>query len=128
MKRHVACWRIGLRLMMLALAISAPVSAHHSFAMFDKTRFLEADGVVHKIEWSNPHVYLYLSAKDADQGEIQYTFEGSSPNELNRWGWKVNSLEVGDQVKIGYFPLRDGRAGGLIFSVTLADGRVLKAN
>jgi len=128
MKRLAIFCRNGLRLMMLTLAISGSVSAHHSFAMFDKTRFLEADGVVRKIEWSNPHVYLYLTAQHANKGEVQYSFEGSSPNELNRWGWKINSLKVGDQVKIGYFPLRDGRDGGLIFSVTLANGRVLKAN
>jgi hypothetical protein len=107
----------------------APAGAHHSFAMFDKSKFATLKGAVVKLEWSNPHIYLYLATPDGQAGgTAQYTFEGSSPNELNRWGWKINTIKVGDAVTVDYFPLRDGRPGGLIYSVTTSSGTVLKAN
>ena len=69
--------------------------------------------------------------------EIESTFgatlfvrsaQGIRPNELGRWGWKMSTIKTGDTVTVGLFPLRDGQSGGLIYSVTLQNGVVLKAN
>jgi len=87
-----------LRAAGLALAILAtvPAEAHHSFAMFDKTKLVSIKGSVSKVEWTNPHAYLFV-VNPAAPTKI-YAFECSSPNELNRWGWKANTIKVGDTV------------------------------
>ena len=120
---------LGLMSVLAICASSVRVaSAHHSFAMFDKNHFITKEGTVSRIEWANPHVYLFVAVADEHGATKTYALEGSSPNELSRWGWKKNTLNVGELVSVGFFPLRDGRPGGLIFSVTQADGVVLKAN
>lgn len=115
---------------LLALGFGAGQEAcgHHSFAMFDKTKYETLKGVVKKLEWQNPHTYLYLEVPGKDGQGTLYTIECSSPNELSRWGWKFNAVKVGDIVTVGEFPLRNGDRGGLLYSVTLANGTVLKAN
>ena len=106
----------------------APVAeAHHSFAMFDKAKFRTLEGKVARIEWTNPHTYVFMNV--VEQGKVQlYTLECSSPNELSRWGWKPQTLKVGEEVKVEIFPMRDGRPAGLVVSITKADGTVLKSH
>ena len=89
-----ACW----------LATALPVLAHHSFAAeFDTTKPVTLNGSVTKLEWGNPHIWVYLEVKD-DQGSVQlWQCEGGAPNTLFRNGWSRNALKPGDQVLIdGY--------------------------
>lgn len=118
----------GSELFSLALAgamicVGTPAVAHHSFAMFDQTKPLTIKGTVGKLQWRNPHTYLSIKVKDASGKTMDYVLEGSSPNELLRWGWKLDSVKVGDIVTVQIYPLRDGRPGGLLFKVTTADGK-----
>ncbi|MEP7247638.1 MAG: DUF6152 family protein [Gammaproteobacteria bacterium] len=118
--------------MLLAAAVTGvlvlpnPAEAHHSFAMFDKTQPVTVKGVVRKIEWTNPHVYFFMEAKDAKGVTSEYAIECGSINLLTRKGWKVNTIKVGDKIAAGIFPLRSGQPGGLLDSVTLPNGSVLK--
>jgi hypothetical protein len=127
MLSRVMSWSTLAVLVMSATFLHV-ANAHHSFAMFDKNKFTTIKGTVRKVEWKNPHVYLFVDVPDGKGATKLYALEGSSPNELGRWGWKINSAKAGDAVSVGIFPLRDGQPGGLIFSVTLANGVVLKAN
>jgi hypothetical protein len=110
----------------VTLALACPVQAHHSFAMFDKNRPMTVKGVVRKVEWRNPHVFLFVEVANEKGGTIQYAVECNSPNVLMRTGWKVNTVKVGDSVSVGLFPLRNGAPGGLLDSVTLPDGKMIK--
>src|ERR1041384_4333546 len=116
-----------LSVLVMSASFLNVANAHHSFAMFDKTKFITIKGTVRKVEWKNPHTYLFVDAPDGHGETKLYALEGSSPNELGRWGWKINSVKAGDAVSVGIFPLKDGQPGGLIYSVTLANGVVLKA-
>jgi hypothetical protein len=109
-------------------ALAARAEAHHSFAMFDKKKFTTLRGTISKVEWMNPHAYLFLNVAGEGGTSRQYAIECSSPNELKRFGWKKNSVKVGDAVTVEIYPLRDGRPGGLLYALTLPDGVVLKAN
>lgn len=105
------------------LAVSAPASAHHSFAMFDQTRTTTfKDAIVMQVQWANPHVYILIKKDNAT-----YTLECSSPSGMRESGWKFNSLKVGDKVNLAFFPLRDGRRGGALKSVVLPSGQTLTA-
>lgn len=109
----------------LFLAISS-AEAHHSFAMFDKTHVVTVKGVVRKVEWTNPHVYFFVEAPDSKGVKQQYAIEGGSINLLARKGWKVTTVKIGDTISFGIYPLRSGQPGGLLDSVTLANGDVIK--
>ena len=108
------------------IGITVPVRAHHAFAMFDKSHLVTVKGALHKLEWSNPHVYLFVAVPGADGVPKEYIVEGGSINILSRKGWKVNTLKVGDSISVSFYPLKDGHPGGLLDSVTLPDGTVKK--
>src|SRR5689334_21860025 len=82
------------------LAGVAPVEAHHSFAMFDKNNPTKVKGTISKVEWMNPHAYLFVDVVGEGGATRQYAIECSSPNELKRFGWKASSVKVGDTVTV----------------------------
>jgi hypothetical protein len=119
---HVAFLR-ALRVAVLLL--SAPVVAHHSFAMFDQKNTVTLKGTVSEFQWTNPHAFIHIEVPNGSGGKLQWQVELNSPNNLKRQGWKSTSLKVGDEVTLVLNPLRDGKRGGLFVSVTLPDGTVL---
>jgi Family of unknown function (DUF6152) len=108
----------------LAAALVRPVSAHHSFAAeFDASKTVTLVGSVTKVEWANPHIWVYLDVKD-DRGTPQaWQCEGGPPNTLTRNGWGPNSLKVGDQITIDGALAKDGSHTCNARTVKLADGR-----
>ena len=108
------------------LVLTCPVQAHHSFAMFDKNRLVTVKGVVSKVEWTNPHVYIFVDVANGKGGATRYAVECNSPNVLMRTGWRPKTVKAGDAVSVGLYPLRNGQPGGLLDAVTLSDGKTLK--
>ena len=113
----------------LQLIVGRPALAHHSYAMFDLSRREVISGSVRNLEWTNPHVWLWITVADDKGNPAIYAFEGTSPAEMNRRsGWTKGSVAFGDRVTVSYLPFKDGaKKGGRIFSVTLPDGRTLGA-
>lgn len=107
------------------LVCGGPAAAHHSFAMFDRTRDVLLKGTVREFQWTNPHSFIELEVSDAQGAVTTYSIEMNSPNNLTRQGWKSGSLKAGDKVLLTMSPLRDGTKGGLFLAVQLPDGRVL---
>jgi hypothetical protein len=101
------------------------VSAHHSFAPFDLTSTKTIEGTVKQVDWTNPHIWVWLDVPNEQGGVDAWGFEGMSPNYLGRRGWTRNSLKPGDKVTVTYRPLKDGKKGGLFVSTKAPDGRVL---
>jgi hypothetical protein len=114
----------------LAIALLAwPTAAvaHHSYAMFDQTRKVTVQGTIRSLEWANPHVWVWVDVADDKGGSAPYAFETNAPSELSRFfGWTRRSLAAGDRVTIDYSPLKSGRNGGALRTITVADGRVLR--
>ena len=124
--------KVRLRLVaLLAAFVSAgsgvPLSAHHSFAMFDTTRRVTLEGTVTAFEWTNPHAYIELDVSDkADAaGSKHWSIELGSPSILMQGGWKFKDLKDGDKVTVIVSPLKSGQQGGLLSRITMPDGRVL---
>lgn len=115
--------------LLLLLASLSTAQAHHTYAMFDRSKTVTVHGTVAKLEWTNPHVFVWLyvpSTNDPGKYDL-YAFENGSPNAISKVGWSKNSLQPGDKITIDYWPLRDGRKGGHLAKATLASGRVLRA-
>jgi len=107
----------------IILGISAPALSHHSHAMFDHTKPAVVTGTVKEFVFRNPHVYLYVDAKN-DRGElVTYWIEMSNLQNMIKQGINQNTLKVGDVVTVRIHPLRDGRPGGNYETLTTADGR-----
>ena len=112
----------------LGLVATATAAAHHSYAMFDGARTLTVKGTVAKLEWTNPHVFVwvYVPNEARESGFDLYAFENGSPNVLARGGWTKTTLAAGEELTIEYWPLIDGRTGGHFVSAMRADGSVIR--
>src|SRR5579871_3366994 len=106
------------------LSTAPLVFAHHSFAAeFDLSKRIEFSGTLTKMEWTNPHTFLYLDVKEDDGKVTNWAFEMGSPNVLMRRGWTKNALKVGDTITVGGYLAKDGSHIGNARQVTLSDGR-----
>jgi len=112
----------------LACTLVTPAVAHHSFAAeFDASKAVTLEGSVTKLEWANPHIWVYLDVKD-EKGIVQpWQCEGGPPNTLTRNGWTPNSLKVGDTITIEGALAKDGSKTCNARTVKLADGRMVFA-
>ena len=76
---------LGLLLAGVLFLACVPVFAHHSFAAeFDFNQPITLKGVVTKVDWLNPHIYLYVDVKDANGNTVNWPVEGAHPNTLYR--------------------------------------------
>jgi hypothetical protein len=116
--------RISAACLAAAAAIAAgQVSAHHSFgAEYDVNQPITLQGVVTKIEWTNPHSHLFLDVKDANGKVVNWQLEGYPPNALQRMGFKRDTVKVGDAITVSGWRARDGGAWGHSREITLAGG------
>ncbi len=103
----------------------APAIAHHSFSAFNMQTEKTVTGTVKQVDWTNPHIWIWVDVPNAKGGADTYGFEGMSPNYLERRNWTRTTLKVGDKVTVVYRPLRDGSNGGMFTTGTLASGKVL---
>jgi hypothetical protein len=108
------------------VAASAPAAlAHHSTAMFEPEKRVTLSGTITDFQWTNPHAWIQVAVPGADGKSADWSFECGSPNTLSRQGWKPSTLKPGDPVTIVANPMKDGTNAGLMYTVALADGRVL---
>jgi hypothetical protein len=110
----------------LLLGATAQLFAHHSFAAeFDDKKPISLTGSVTKVDWMNPHIWVYIDVKDQSGAVAHWQCEGSAPNGLTRQGWSKGSLKTGDTISIDGFLAKDGTNTCNARSVKLPDGRVV---
>jgi hypothetical protein len=107
-----------------AVALASPAAAHHALAMFDRAEPVTFTGVVKSFESMNPHSWLEVDVVAAGK-TTPWALEVEAPSVLARAGIKPTDFVVGEQVKVTAWPLRDGRPGGSLVSLTRPDGTVL---
>ena len=105
-----------------AVMLSSSVAAHHSFAMFDKTREIELKNVtVKEWQWTSPHTWLFVVAADG----TKWSIEGGNPGVMRREGFAKGSLAAGDKITVYIAPLKSGLKGGSINAVIPHSGKML---
>jgi Family of unknown function (DUF6152) len=116
---------LALLVASLAAAAALPAAAHHSFAAFDITSQKTVSGTVRQVDWTNPHIWLWIDVLNDKGGSDTYGFEGMSPNFLARRGWSRTTLKTGDKITVSYRPMKDGSNGGMFMTGQMTNGKVL---
>lgn len=128
MRSKLAIFTVALLLM---AAVPAPAPAHHSVSMYDMANPTSVVGVVERVEWTNPHTYIYVKATKVTGGAAtsgvgeEWALELNSPNFLKHYGWTSTTLKPGDTATFSGGRAKDGARTMRCTSVTLANGLVL---
>src|SRR5712664_772610 len=122
MKNFMLC----LTLIFSGLFLSAPLFAHHGEVNYDTEKVVSVKGTVTDFQFINPHVQIFLDAKN-DKGEIEkWTCEARSPAMLVRNGdWDKNTLKPGETITAIGFRSRNGANILRLKKIVLADGKEL---
>ncbi len=106
------------------LCLTAPILAHHSFEVeYDSRTPVGGTGVIAKVEWTNPHMRVYIDVAD-DKGVVTtWNLELGSPNSVLRRGWTRADLRIGEKVTFKGYGGRKILTRAVADAITLADGR-----
>ena len=109
------------------LLASSAAFAHHSTAEYDMSASTSIKGTVTKFEWSNPHAYIYMQAKDDKGASVEWTAELASLGMLARVNWKRDTVKPGDEITIYGNRAKDGRTVMRLDKIAFANGQELSA-
>ena len=106
----------------------APMLAHHSFAAeFDGTKPVDLVGTVTKVDWVNPHSWIYMDVRGEDGTVANWGLETGPPNVLYRMGWRRDTVKPGDSITVHGYMAKDGSHTVAAREITTPDGRKLFA-
>jgi hypothetical protein len=113
--------------LVVLVAAAVTVSAHHSFsAEFDGSKTVTLEGKVFKMDFVNPHSWLYIDAVMPDGKVERWGVEGGSPNVMFRLGWTRDTLPPGTRVKVTGSPAKDGAKRMNSRGIEFPDGKKLE--
>ena len=96
----------------VGLLIARPAFAHHGTAGYDMAKVVTLTGTATKVDWTNPHIVVYMDAKDAGGNLQHWSLELSAPLLMQRFGWTKNSVKAGDQLVAETHPAKNGAPVG----------------
>jgi hypothetical protein len=100
------------------------ISAHHSFAAeFDATKPVTLHGTLTKMEWVNPHGWIYIDVKGPDGKVVNWAIEAGAPNALLRRGLRKTDFPIGSDVIVEGYQAKNGTPIANGSTVKFPDGR-----
>jgi hypothetical protein len=115
-------WKGAGIFVLAAVLVANFAHAHHSGAMFDRSKTVTLQGTVKEFLFTNPHCWIRLLVPDGSGSETEWDIEASAPSRLVQWGISPTKLHTADKISLTMHPLRDGRPGGILVDITFADG------
>ena len=106
-----------------AVALAAPVFAHHSAVMFDDQKEVTVKGTIKEFQYTNPHSWLLVDVKNDDGTVTTWGFEAEGPSTLTRAGIRKSDFTPGTEITITGNPMRDGRPAAAWVRATRGDGK-----
>jgi hypothetical protein len=100
----------------LLLAVSVPIFAHHGGAAYETDKSVIVKGTVTDYIWSNPHVFVKVDVKDDKGNMAHWIVEAQNPVSMMQIGWSKNTFKAGDEVEIDAMPARNGNPVGFLGS------------
>src|SRR6185369_2378813 len=99
--------------------------AHHAYSAFNMATERVVTGTIKKVDWTNPHTWIWIDVAN-EQGVVEtWGIEGMSPNYLARRGWSRSTIKNGDKLSITFHPMKNGDKGGSFQSAQRPNGEVL---
>jgi hypothetical protein len=121
---HSTFFKSTTIIVLLVGTLAVRASAHHSFAAeYDAKKPVTLKGTVTKVEWVNPHGWIYIDVKQPNGKVANWAVEAGSPQVLARRGLKKTFLPIGAEVVITGYQARDGSNTANGASVKFPDGR-----
>jgi hypothetical protein len=118
---HIA----AIAFMLLTIG-SSLLSAHHSFAAeFDASAPIALEGTVSRLEWTNPHAWIYVDVTDAEGNVVTWAIEASAPSALARHGVRPDRLVPGVRITVRGYRAKNGTTTARGRNLTLPDGRTV---
>jgi hypothetical protein len=113
----------------LAALAGAAANAHHSQALFDMSKCQTLVGTVQSFQLQFPHSWLWVVVPNGKGGMDTWGLESSAPAQMTEVDrrWKRDVVKKGDKITVKISPMRDGRTGGALATLTLPDGTTLRA-
>jgi hypothetical protein len=111
-----------LSLLLLGLPVSTAL-AHHSFSMFDQTKKVTHVGKITEVQWTNPHVWIFVDVPTENGSSELWGIEFTSKVHLTRRGFDVKNFNVGDEVEFTVSPYANGKPGGRFYTIRMANGQ-----
>jgi len=109
----------------VVLAVSVPLFAHHGYAAYDTDKKVTLKGTVTRWIWSNPHCMIQLDVSDDSGHIVHWITETENPSTMTRNGWTDKSIKVGEQITVIALPVKNGNPAGRILEVVLSSGEKL---
>ena len=106
------------------LSGSVPLRAHHSFAAeFDEKQPVTLQGTLTKMEWTNPHGWIYVDVKGPDGKIVNWAIEAGAPNALLRRGLRLTDFPIGSELVVEGYRSKNGSPTANGKTVKFTDGR-----
>lgn len=104
------------------LCLPMSLLAHHSFSMFDQSKKVTHTGKVAEVQWTNPHVWIFVDVPVEGGTTERWGMEFTSKVHLARRNFSSDMVNVGDEVEFTVSPYANGQPGGRFYTIKLASG------